>query len=302
MIRPLVFFSAASLCTAADLTHATVVAPANLTGPERKAVALLVDSVRERTRITWPVAAGDPGQGTPVVRIARSSRCIETPRRRLSSRLLRKRRRDHRQRRARRTVRRRRLAARARNAPRLGDPAPSARRHHRAQIPAARPSTRLSSEDQFLRRLERARCGSSYIRDLAVFGTNAIELIPPRSDDAADSPHFPLPPMQMMIEMSRLAQEYGLRVWIWYPAMDPDYSDPATVEAALKEWGEVFRQLPRIDAVFVPGGDPGHTAAEIPDGAARKADRESPQVPPQCPNVGLAARLQRRMDGRVLRT
>src|SRR5262249_14597778 len=28
-----------------------------------------------------------------------------------------------------------------------------------------------------------------YIRDLAVFGTNAIELIPPRSDDAADSPH-----------------------------------------------------------------------------------------------------------------
>src|SRR5207253_7125870 len=35
--------------------------------------------------------------------------------------------------------------------------------------------------------------------------------------------------------------------------------DPATVEHALKEWGEVFRQLPRIDAVFVPGGDPGHT-------------------------------------------
>ncbi|MDE3167949.1 MAG: hypothetical protein KGN36_19265, partial [Acidobacteriota bacterium] len=47
--------------------------------------------------------------------------------------------------------------------------------------------------------------------------------------------------------------------WIWYPAMDPDYSNPATVEAALREWGEVFRQLPRIDAVFVPGGDPGHT-------------------------------------------
>lgn len=98
-----------------------------------------------------------------------------------------------------------------------------------------------------------------YIRDLVVFGANAIELIPPRSDDAADSPHFPLPPMQMMIEMSRLADEYGLDVWIWYPAMDRDYSDPATVQFALKEWGDVFRQLPRIDAVFVPGGDPGHT-------------------------------------------
>ncbi|HEV8147134.1 MAG TPA: hypothetical protein VGP79_12170, partial [Bryobacteraceae bacterium] len=98
-----------------------------------------------------------------------------------------------------------------------------------------------------------------YIRDLAIFGTNAIELIPPRSDDAADSPHFPLPPMQMMIEMSRLCDKYGLDVWIWYPAMDKDYGDPATVDAALKEWAEVFQKLPRIDAIFVPGGDPGHT-------------------------------------------
>src|SRR6266851_414418 len=98
-----------------------------------------------------------------------------------------------------------------------------------------------------------------YIRDLAVFGTNAVELIPPRSDDAADSPHFPLPPMQMMIEMSRLLDEYGLDVWIWYPAMDKDYSDPKPVEFALNEWGEVFKKLPRIDAIFVPGGDPGHT-------------------------------------------
>ncbi|HLN02298.1 MAG TPA: glycoside hydrolase family 20 zincin-like fold domain-containing protein [Bryobacteraceae bacterium] len=102
-----------------------------------------------------------------------------------------------------------------------------------------------------------------YIRDLAVFGTNAIELIPPRSDDDADSPHFPLPPMRMMTEMSHLADEYGLDVWIWYPAMDTDYTDPKTVNAALEEWGEVFRKLPRVDAVFVPGGDPGHTEPKV---------------------------------------
>jgi len=102
-----------------------------------------------------------------------------------------------------------------------------------------------------------------YIRDLAVFGTNAIELIPPRSDDAADSPHFPLPPMPMMVEMSRLANDYGLDVWIWYPAMDADYSNPKTVESALAEWAEVFKQLPRVDAVFVPGGDPGHTDPRV---------------------------------------
>jgi hypothetical protein len=98
-----------------------------------------------------------------------------------------------------------------------------------------------------------------YIRDLAVFGTNAVELIPPRSDDAADSPHFPLPPMDMMVTMSRLLDDYGLDVWIWYPALDRDYADANTVAFALKEWGEVFKKLPRVDAVFVPGGDPGHT-------------------------------------------
>lgn len=98
-----------------------------------------------------------------------------------------------------------------------------------------------------------------YIRDLAVFGTNAVELIPPRSDDDADSPHFPLPPIQMMQAMSQLLDDYGLDVWIWYPAMDRDYSDANTVEFALNEWGEVFKKLTRIDAVFVPGGDPGHT-------------------------------------------
>ncbi len=63
----------------------------------------------------------------------------------------------------------------------------------------------------------------------------------------------------MMVEMSRIADEYGLDVWIWYPALDPDYGDPKQVEFALKEWGEVFAKLPRIDAIFVPGGDPGHT-------------------------------------------
>ncbi len=98
-----------------------------------------------------------------------------------------------------------------------------------------------------------------YYRDLAVFGSNAVELIPPRSDDAATSPHFPRPPLEMMTGMSRLADEYGLDVWIWYPAMDKDYGDPSTIEFALNEWEEVYKALPRIDAIFVPGGDPGHT-------------------------------------------
>ena len=96
--------------------------------------------------------------------------------------------------------------------------------------------------------------------DLAVFGCNAIELIPPKSDDAPDSPHFPRPQMEMMTGVSQIADSYGLDVWVWYPAMDKDYSDPKTVEDGDRRRGATFiAKLPRLDNVFVPGGDPGHT-------------------------------------------
>ena len=113
-----------------------------------------------------------------------------------------------------------------------------------------------------------------YIRDLAVFGTNAVEMIPPRSDDAADSPHFPLPQAEMMAKVSKILDDHDMDVWIWYPAMDADYSKPETVTAALKEWGDVFSKMPRLDAIFVPGGDPGHTAPGVLLAMLEKMTRE----------------------------
>lgn len=98
-----------------------------------------------------------------------------------------------------------------------------------------------------------------YIRELAIFGTNTIELLPPISDDLSDSPHFPIPPQQMMIEMSRICDKYDLDVSVWYPAMAKDYGDPKTVEDEIRDWAAVLHDLPRVDVVFVPGGDPGHT-------------------------------------------
>jgi hypothetical protein len=108
-----------------------------------------------------------------------------------------------------------------------------------------------------------------YYRDLIAFGTNAVELIPPTSDDAEDSPHFPKPNLEMMVLMSQLAADYGLDVWIWFTALDKkdgkrvDYSDEATINESLDEWAEVFQNLPKIDDVFVPGGDPGNTHPAI---------------------------------------
>jgi hypothetical protein len=102
-----------------------------------------------------------------------------------------------------------------------------------------------------------------YYRDMIVFGTNAVELLPPRTDDALDSPHFPRPPLDMMVEMSQLAKDYGLDVWIWFPSMEDDYDDEKVLNAVLEEWAVVFRALPKVDVVFVPGGDPGNTHPSV---------------------------------------
>ncbi len=98
-----------------------------------------------------------------------------------------------------------------------------------------------------------------YIRDLAVFGANTIELLPPITDDAPSSPLFQLPAMEMMVRVSSIVQKYGLRCSVFYPALAKDYSDPQTVDSELRVWGNVFDKLPQVDELFVPGGDPGHT-------------------------------------------
>ncbi|HUW18117.1 MAG TPA: hypothetical protein VMW16_02330 [Sedimentisphaerales bacterium] len=99
-----------------------------------------------------------------------------------------------------------------------------------------------------------------YYRDMVVFGMNALELVPPETDDDKDSPHFPKPKLEMMIAMSQLADDYGLDVWIWYPVVEYDVDGgeitAAIAELALKNRDEVLSKLARVDAIFVPSGDP----------------------------------------------
>ncbi|MCC6590398.1 MAG: hypothetical protein IT168_27145 [Bryobacterales bacterium] len=253
-MRRLLLFLAPVGLMAMDLTRATVVVPANAAKRERKAAAVLVEEVARRSHLRWKVAQESASGGPAIflsnthkgpkdgytVRADGSGVRIEgNDERGLlfgAGHLLRK------------------MEIR-RNSATIPDglnvtTAPKVRlRGHQLGY---RPKT--NSYDAWTLPM-----WDQYIRDLALFGTNAVELIPPRSDDDDDSPHFPATKMETMIGMSKIADDYGLDLWIWYPALDADYSKPETVESALKEWAEVFRQLPRIDAVFVPGGDPGHT-------------------------------------------
>jgi hypothetical protein len=254
-----------------DLTRAVVVTAGKLAGPEAKAVALLLDEVEKRTQIRWQCATSLPADAPAVIVVGSATALAGNP---LLASAPKE---EHRPEGYRVWTQPNRATVCV-----VGNDARGVlfgvghllrkleMSKHKATLPAdlrvaTAPQTALRGHQLGYRPKTNSFDGwtlpmwEQYIRDLVVFGTNAIELIPPRSDDAVDSPHFPLPPLEMMVGMARLADQYGLDVWIWYPALDVDYANPRTVAAALKEWGAVFAKLPRIDAVFVPGGDPGHT-------------------------------------------
>lgn len=96
-----------------------------------------------------------------------------------------------------------------------------------------------------------------YIRELALFGANSIEILPPRTDDHPTGPLMKVEPLEMMVRLGEIIDSYGLDTWIWYPNMGEDYSDPETIRAELEERERIFRELPHIHALFVPGSDPG---------------------------------------------
>jgi hypothetical protein len=102
-----------------------------------------------------------------------------------------------------------------------------------------------------------------YIRELALFGANSIEILPPRTDDERTSPHMKLPPLEMMVKLAEIIDSYGLDVWIWYPNMGKDYTSEASLQAELAEREDIFRRLKRVDHVLVPGGDPGNLHPDV---------------------------------------
>jgi hypothetical protein len=102
-----------------------------------------------------------------------------------------------------------------------------------------------------------------YIRELAIFGANAIEIVPPRTDDDPVNSLMKAPPLETMEKLSQIIDSYGLDVWIWYPNMfsSSELANEEVVEKELAEREEIFSRLIRIDAVFIPGGDPGRLRA-----------------------------------------
>ena len=292
-----------------DLKNAVVLAPAALSRPEKKAVAMLIEEVERRTQVRWATVSTPPPNSRAVIAVGQAA----------SLRPL--------------------LGARMDRLPASGGKegyriatAGSAvfavgndergtlfaigrllrlLRMDRQQV-ALDDSVRIASSPHYAIRGHqigyRPKVNSydawtpavfeQYVRDMAVFGVNAVELIPPHSDDDEDSPHFPLTKIDMMAEMSRILAEYGLDVWIWYPALPgQDHDDPKRFAIPLKS-GQKSTPASAHRRRLRAGRRSGRDAAEAAYGAAGKAGAGVHNAIPKR-RCGCRRRASIRVDGRV---
>lgn len=102
-----------------------------------------------------------------------------------------------------------------------------------------------------------------HFREQVLFGANAFENIP--FQQMGSSPHVKTDPQRMEVEISRICAKYDADYWVWTPA-PRDLSAPGAHQEGLEKQEDFYARVPRLNAVFVPGGDPGenHPAQLIP--------------------------------------
>lgn len=122
-----------------------------------------------------------------------------------------------------------------------------------------------------------------YIRDLIVFGANAIEISPTTDPMAKESVHMKGTMWDMDLALAKLIHAYGLEVWLWM-AVEIDLTDPAAARTKRADWTRLFAAMPHIDHVFVAGGDPGDNE---PGNLMRWLGETAPALRGPHPDAGL---------------
>jgi hypothetical protein len=102
-----------------------------------------------------------------------------------------------------------------------------------------------------------------HIREQVLMGANSIEGIP--FQDERFDPHMKYPRSVMNIELSKICNKYDVDYWVW-AAAEVDLKDKKQRQDLLDKYETFFKECPRFDAVFFPGGDPGdnHPSEVLP--------------------------------------
>lgn len=93
-----------------------------------------------------------------------------------------------------------------------------------------------------------------HFREQVLFGANSFENIP--FQKPGSSPHFKVHPQEMEVALSKICDKYQADYWVWTPAPH-DLTEKGAHEEGLVQQEEFYARCPRLNGVFVPGGDPG---------------------------------------------
>ncbi len=96
-----------------------------------------------------------------------------------------------------------------------------------------------------------------YYLDMMAFGTNTCEHNTTKFGKKEMNPLMRYTQEEFVVEASRLADTVDLDVSLWHANDDNE-----TEEEALRIREDIYSKIPRINAVFPPGGDPGEMYAD----------------------------------------
>ena len=99
-----------------------------------------------------------------------------------------------------------------------------------------------------------------YFREMAIFGANAVENIPWQEEKPG--PLMKYSRDEINFKFAELCDKYDLDHWIWVPVLVKLPDEVKEVEF-LKQQEAYYSKVRRLDAIFVPGGDPGDNKANV---------------------------------------
>ncbi len=97
-----------------------------------------------------------------------------------------------------------------------------------------------------------------YYLDMMAFCANTVEHNGTKPDKNFRNALMKYEQYDFLVEASRLADEVDLDVSLWHAN-----SDNETEEEALRLRDELYKNMPRLNIVFPPGGDPGKLPADV---------------------------------------
>lgn len=112
-----------------------------------------------------------------------------------------------------------------------------------------------------------------YIRDLMLFGTNMVEADSGVREEKSTLMRFTQ--KEMLVAMSEICVEYDIDLSVWHELWSKD-SD----EETMAKMHKLYDDLPKLDVLFPPGGDPGDMQGEAFVQRCVKMKREMQKVFP----------------------